>query len=260
MEQNLADLKSIERKLEGARYIDAHIHLDCFSSDKLNSCILEAGRRDILFFHNGFLPEDYLVSLDESLEKRTVKGLGYHPIHSCQKDSYPDNLSICLEEAAFIGEIGLDFHWVENRQGDNSQRTVFHQMMDWTNEYGKPCQIHSKGAEEEILENLKGREQRGALIHWYSGPIPLIPEFLELGCFFTAGPDLLQGQSSVLNRIPLERLLLESDGPEGIPWSCGVEHRADIFEEMYHFAAKAYGLNVSAFQERMQENAWNWLN
>lgn len=86
-----------------------------------------------------------------------------------------------------------------------------------------PVTIHCLRAFGRLLEILANgpRPEPGFLLHSYGGPVELVDRFAELGGYFGFPGSALdprrQRQQEVFRRIPLERLLVETDAPDQMP-------------------------------------------
>lgn len=122
-------------------------------------------------------------------------------------------------KASAVGEIGMDRVWCQVEL--SVQRTVFQQQLQWAGTLKKPVILHTKGCEKEVLEEISGFSHP-ILVHWYSCE-SYLEDYLDLGCFFTVGPDLFQNPAvrTVAEKVPLEKLMVESDGIEGLSWALG---------------------------------------
>lgn len=130
-----------------------------------------------------------------------------------------------------IGEIGLDFHYDNPRPG---QYALFERSLDLARSLSLPVVIHDREAHEETLEVLR-RKARGlkVLMHCYAAGAEKVEAFFELGCFFSvAGPVTFKNGQDVRDavaRIPLERLMAETDAPYLTPHP----HRGETNEPAY---------------------------
>ncbi|ERL65827.1 TatD family hydrolase [Schleiferilactobacillus shenzhenensis] len=131
----------------------------------------------------------------------------------------PGALRPVLEQAPVIGEIGLDTAWTDNPL--SQQRVAFVQQLAWARDWHKPVILHTKGAEEEILRTIQHFPNR-YYIHWYDSAAWL-PDYLRLDTYFSVGPSLGldPNVTRLAEAVPLNRLLLESDGLESIQWATG---------------------------------------
>lgn len=123
-----------------------------------------------------------------------------------------------IHTTRFIGEIGLDF----NKQFYHSkerQIDVFSQIIEWCQ--GTPVKIisiHSVRSDKDvlnILEKYDCTKHNKCILHWYSGTFKQLDRAIELGCFFSVNEYMLNSPNGrlIIQRIPVERLLLESDAP-----------------------------------------------
>lgn len=124
-----------------------------------------------------------------------------------------------IEKCPVLGEIGLDSVWTDADM--DAQRKVFHQQLDLARQLNKPVVLHTKGMEREIAGALRPYGMR-KLIHWYSCE-EFLDMYIEQGCWFTVGPDFAVNPAvrQVLERVPLGRLLTETDGMDAVEWALG---------------------------------------
>lgn len=86
-------------------------------------------------------------------------------------------------------------------------------------EAGLPVIVHNRDAHADVLAILKEAASRGAtgVLHCYSGSLELAMQFIDLGFFISiAGPVTFKNAKrpvEVASRIPIDRLLVETDCP-----------------------------------------------
>ncbi len=76
--------------------------------------------------------------------------------------------------------------------------------------------IHSRRASKAVLDRLEARPGTGVpVLHWFSGTVRDLERAINLGCWFSVGPAMLNGEKgrALTERMPRERVLTESDGP-----------------------------------------------
>lgn len=225
------------------KYIDMHIHLETYAPDTLD--------KETLYIHNTM----GLNSYNESLKKfnpltNIITSFGIHPMNVTSTSVSRNQIIELLNDSPFIGEIGLDYHWVEDKRTYPKQLEIFRMMLGICRDLDKIPMIHTKGAEKEVLELLKEFDIKTSLIHWYSGPITLIEEYLKLGAYFTIGPDIYN-DTSIFRSIPLNRLFLETDNPTGTPWIVGEER--DI-RDIYNYFSNLIGIDEKQLQIQLCHN------
>jgi len=119
-----------------------------------------------------------------------------------------------------LGEMGLDYY--RNLSPQKKQRDAFEAQMQLAQEVNLPVIIHDREAHDAIMEVLRrySRKTRGVL-HCFSGNLSMAKEAIELGFYISiAGPVTYhnsQALQEVARKIPLDRLLIETDCPWLIP-------------------------------------------
>lgn len=128
---------------------------------------------------------------------------------------------VSIQKADFLGEIGLDYYWAKDASAYPRQRKIFQAFMAYAYTTHTLANIHTKGAEKDVLAILKYyRTQDPLIIHWYSGPLDLVDDFLDLGCFFTISVDAGYSPltTQLIHHLPIDRILTETDGPSSLEW------------------------------------------
>lgn len=115
-----------------------------------------------------------------------------------------------------IGEIGLDNYW---KYGTEAKQTeLFIKQLDIANEMQLPIIIHTRDADNQMIDILKDRDfLYGGIIHCFSGSQQLADAALEKNLMLSfAGPITYKNNKElcdVLYNTPLSSLLLETDSP-----------------------------------------------
>ncbi len=204
-------------------YIDAHNHLD-FYGENIDRAIEDINKNRIITLANSMDVKSYILNKEYSEKSNyIIPTFGIHPNNASEFNGQLEELIPYIEESRLIGEIGLDYLWIEDRSLDKKQREIFYFILEESIKRNKYISIHTKNAEKEVYEALKDREYNKVIIHWYSGPLDILESFVELGCYFTVSVDI--GYSSltekVLMKIPMDKILVETDGPTALEWVNG---------------------------------------
>ena len=130
------------------------------------------------------------------------------------------------ERIVAIGEIGLDYHYT--RDFDQAQHETFRRQLRWANELDLPVIIHSRDATADCLrivreeiENAKSVNSQQptatqGVIHCFNGSVEVAQQWLDMGLYLGIGGVLTFKNcrlAETLEHVPLNRLLLETDGP-----------------------------------------------
>lgn len=74
--------------------------------------------------------------------------------------------------------------------------------------------IHIRGAEEDAIRILAKYNPPKAIVHWYTGNRDHMLKLVDLGCYFSINTNMVNScNAEKYHLLPLERLLIESDGP-----------------------------------------------
>lgn len=122
-----------------------------------------------------------------------------------------------------IGEVGLDYY--RNLSPKSDQIAAFKRFIHLARDINLPLIIHSREAEAEALQILAKENKGGvaAVMHCFAGTSDFLKECLDAGLFisFTASLTFKNAGAlrEVAGKMPVERLLLETDAPFLAPQS-----------------------------------------
>ena len=148
---------------------------------------------------------------------------GVHP-HSADEFT-PETLdrireALTHERMAAIGEIGLDYHYDFSPR--EKQRACFDAQLALAKTLQKPVIIHDREAHGDCMDLL--RQYRGSLsgvMHCFSASYEIAKECIDLGLYIAFGGALTfknaVHQWDIASRLPLDRLLIETDCPYMTP-------------------------------------------
>ncbi|MBW2624001.1 MAG: TatD family hydrolase, partial [Deltaproteobacteria bacterium] len=167
--------------------IDAHTHLDMYGG-KLDDALAEIQERRILSLSNSVDLNSYHHNVDISRKcPFIIPSFGIHPWSAPDNADNLDDFTESIAQTPMIGEIGLDYHWAENEKDYPAQRKVFEFFLAAAKERNKAVNLHTKGAEKEILDLLIKYDLPRVIVHWYSGPLGVFDKLIDRGCYFTFG-------------------------------------------------------------------------
>ena len=145
--------------------------------------------------------------------------VGVHPGSTEGEDPSVDTLLKLADhpEVIAIGETGLDYHY--NKGDLEWQRERFRRHVRAARECGKPLIIHTREAREDTLAIL--REERaetvGGVMHCFTEDWEMAQAALDLGFYISMSGIVTfrnaQQVKDVAARVPLDRLLIETDSP-----------------------------------------------
>lgn len=114
-----------------------------------------------------------------------------------------------------VGEVGLDYHWVKDPRARKAQEPIFSKFIDLATELNLPIVIHSRKAELRATEMLESQFSGEVLMHCFDGPPAVAHRVADNGWFITLPANFAKYRNRVRSAeiVPLEQLLLETDGP-----------------------------------------------
>eukprot|EP01124_Arcella_intermedia_P018346 TRINITY_DN25292_c0_g1_i1.p1 TRINITY_DN25292_c0_g1~~TRINITY_DN25292_c0_g1_i1.p1 ORF type:complete len:300 (-),score=73.44 TRINITY_DN25292_c0_g1_i1:45-878(-) len=217
-------------------YIDTHCHLEYIFQKKH----ITTGYEGFLQKHK--LPHNYegcisifcdpvafssLGDWENLLQNKGVWGaFGCHP-HNAKyyNESLKERIINCMShpKAVAWGETGLDYHY--NNSPPEVQRSAFIDQIQCAVAFNKPLIVHSRDAEKDTYDILKGYCPKDHLIHIHcfgdsrGQAEKLLKEFPNLYFGFTGAITYSNSnlRNIIANVIPLERIVLETDAPYMTP-------------------------------------------
>jgi TatD DNase family protein len=193
--------------------IDTHCHIDLYPNPIQVAQECELAGLITIGMTN--IPSHFEVGFKHLAGFKNVRlALGMHPLNL---ESVVKEWPIFLEnvnKTSYIGEIGLDFS-KEGIATKEIQINVFKKILSSSAPQTKMYSLHSRRAEREVLNELLHYKIKAAIFHWYSGPTTLIDEIVKSGYYFSINTSMIESKSGreIINRIPKNRILTESDGP-----------------------------------------------
>jgi TatD DNase family protein len=239
-------------------FIDAHAHLDRYGA-LLDSALHEIEEHSILTIANSMDLESYRDNLAIARRSEWVlPTFGIHPRNAARNLPELSKVSGAIEQTPMIGEIGLDFHWVEDSSQYPAQMKVLEYFLAAAREQKKIVNLHTKGAERQILDLLERYDIPRAIIHWYSGPLDILGAMIDCGAYFTVGVEALYSEHirEIARAIPLRQILTETDNPGGLKWLRGVTGMPSIVADVVEAIA---GLKEATRREMSQAVYANFL-
>jgi TatD DNase family protein len=209
----------------GSFLIDSHCHLDMESyTDDLDH-ILDRAR-------SAGVQSIISIGIDEESSRSAIKiananpmvkaSVGVHPhdVENITEGTY-QRLKVLISEnrdqVVGYGEIGLDF--AKQYAAADIQRKAFQEQLQLAKEMSLPLIIHDREAHEDTIQLLQrnGPFPHGGVMHCFSGDMVLAEQVLALG-FYISIPGVVtfkngQDLQEVARQVPLESLIIETDGP-----------------------------------------------
>ncbi|MEN8174290.1 MAG: TatD family hydrolase [Pseudomonadota bacterium] len=187
--------------------------------------------------------------------------VGVHPHEQDQQETDVDTLVALARDprVVAIGETGLDYY---REEGDLEwQRARFRTHIRAARQCGKPLIVHTRDAREDTIEILReeGAEVPGGVLHCFTETWEMARSALELGFYISFSGILTfknaQDLREVAAKVPLDRLLIETDSPylAPVPYR-GKPNEPRYLLEVAKQLAEVRGLPLQRVAEITREN------
>jgi TatD DNase family protein len=240
--------------------IDAHSHLDRYDlleGNFLESALVEIAESRIFTISNSMGLPSYRRNLEIGEKSGWVlPAFGVHPWNASQYVDCLSTLDEAIERCSMIGEIGLDHYFLEDASTYPAQRKVFEYFLEAAREQNKIINLHTKGAEKEVLGLLDQYDIHRAILHWYSGPLDILQELIVRGVYFTVGIEALYSKhvQGIAREIPANQLLTETDNPGGPKEFTGKPGMPGLVKDIYRRVAETRKTSVEAVVQLVHSN------
>lgn len=246
-------------------------------------------RCDDLLYRKNIL-EDSISNLDDMRRKRLEKSIffsaGIWPDvdsinnrFECIKtleeqiEEFKDDDSIFSDHLVAIGEGGLDHHWNPsgtdgrcaedfNRAVFEGEKELFEMQLELARKMNLPFIVHSRDAYIETLDSIKNVGYHNGIIHCYSYGKDEVKCFLDKGWYISlsgavtyAKKAKMDEMESLINYIPDDRLLLETDSPYLAPVPMrGQDNNPTFIKYTYDFVASKKNIRIEKLCDIVDKN------
>lgn len=244
--------------------IDTHCHLNIEPLLERTDEILEnaerAGVNKMVVIGIDIPTSEIAIQLAEK-HPQIYAAVGIHP-NDCSKapDNWQNHIVDMLAHprVVAVGETGLDYYWDDSPA--DLQKIFFRDHLDLALATGKPAIIHNRDADQDVLQQvLEHWNTKGVFHCWPAGwdiAKPLLDKGYHISFTGTVTFKKNLPVQDVATRMPLDRLMLETDSPFLTP----VPHRGTRPNEpkyLPHIAEKIAGLRDIDVEEVAQTTTNN---
>ncbi|KAA0011419.1 TatD family deoxyribonuclease [Billgrantia pellis] len=220
-------------------FVDSHCHLDRLDpvthGGSLDAALDAARARDVRqFLAVAVTLEDVPALIELSREHADVAiSAGIHPMQTLDHEPDIETIKQVAEHsgAVAIGECGLDYHYLDKTPGRVPSRDVqcerFRRQLIAATELELPVIVHTREAREDTLELIREHSDPaiGGVLHCFTEDLDMAREAVRHGFSISLSGIVTfrnaEALRDVARRVPLDRLLIETDSPYLAP----VPHR-----------------------------------
>ena len=208
--------------------VDSHCHLNFIdlslfenNLDKVIQASTEQGIEHFLSVCVELADFPTLCAIAERYQQVSIS-VGVHPAHD---DHAPEPTVAQLSELAAyprcvaLGETGLDYYHIKTKEAQQNQRQRFATHIQAARKVNKPLIIHTRDAAQDTLTVMRSEraETVGGVMHCFSESWDIATKAMEMNFYISISGIVTfknaQSLRDVAQKIPLERLLIETDSP-----------------------------------------------
>jgi len=222
------------------KIIDSHAHLNFRDFDTDREEVIKRSLDAGIWMINIGCNYETSKKAVEMTKDGVFAAVGIHPSYVSETfDSERYELLARSGKVIAIGEIGLDYY--HKPKNKNEQISLFIKQLNLAESLNLPVIIHCRSAHKEMVEILKRRRVRG-VVHCFTGKWEDAQSYLEMGLYigFTGIIFKLNLEESI-RRVPLDRMLVETDCPYLTPPSKSGRNEPLYLEEIVKAIAELRG-------------------
>ncbi|MCE8043077.1 TatD family hydrolase [Halomonas daqingensis] len=244
-------------------FVDSHCHLDRLDpathNGNLADALAAARARDVGQFLAVAVTLDDMPTLAAIAREHDDVAIsaGVHPLHLLEREPEIDTIKEAAEHfgAVAIGECGLDYHYLdktpERVPSREVQRERFRRQLVAATELELPVIVHTRDAREETLELIREHSDPaiGGVLHCFTEDLEMAREAVRHGFYISLSGIVsfrnAESLREVARRVPLDRLLIETDSPylAPVPYR-GKPNEPAWVVEVAECIAEARGISV----------------
>lgn len=186
--------------------------------------------------------------------------LGIHPNETAKKVDVDYLVKLGGDsKVVAIGETGLDYF--RSEEGANWQQERFRTHIQAAKTLKKPLIVHTRAAKKDTITLLReeGANEVGGVMHCFTEDWPMAKEALDMN-FFVSFSGIVTFKNAtaiqeVAKRIPLDRMLIETDSPYLAPNPYrGKQNEPSYVLHTADYLANLHAINLEKFAEQTTQN------
>lgn len=196
--------------------VDSHCHLQFEQFEDDREDVIKDIQKNLDFVVlAGCSPEDNQKVLEIASSFSQIKYcLGVHPLY-CENVKIEEvEKQIGSNEPCAVGEIGLDYNYITDKDSREYSEKVFRDMLEIAENYGLGVVIHSRNAERKCFEIVEEYDVQG-FFHCFNGEPELAKEISSKGHFIGVTNQVFYSSrvQNIVGAVDLEHIMTETDSP-----------------------------------------------
>lgn len=212
-----------------------------YNRETIPSSLKLAEEHDFIYSTVGWYPQDAINMEEGDLE--WLESLCSHP------------------KVVAIGEIGLDYYW--DTSPKELQQQIFREQIRLARRMKLPIVIHNREAHGDVVRILKEENaaEVGGIMHCFSGSWEIAKQCLDMNFYISFGGPITFKNAvrpkEVLAKVPLDRLLIETDCPYLTPHPYrGKRNEPAYVRYVAEAAAEIKGIEMEEIARITSENSF----
>lgn len=250
-------------------WVDSHCHLDRLDlssyQQQLDGAIDAAHARGISHLLNISIDMNNVEDVITIAQKyeNVFASVGVHP--SNQEGNQP-SLETLIEltkrsKVIAVGETGLDYYYNKESNYQKMQRESFAKHLAASHLTGKPTIVHTREAQIDTMDIIRseGDINVGGIMHCFTESWEMAKQALDLNYYISISGIVTfkaaHNVQEVAKKIPLDRLLVETDSPylAPVPYR-GKKNEPQYVKEVGEFVAALRGMQPQDLAQITSEN------
>ena len=253
-------------------FVDSHCHLDRLDLTPYNGEISaaiaaanEAGVKGILCVCIDM--ENFPAVLKLAQQDNIWASVGIHPLESKSHEATAEELleHAKHEKVVAIGETGLDYYYAKDGKEAMQQRFVT--QLEVGDQSQLPVIIHTRDARQDTLDLMRAHASResAGVLHCFTENWDMAKAAMDMNFFISLSGIVTFRNADALRdvarRVPLDRLLIETDAPYLAP----IPHRGKSNEPKFvadvaRYLASLKGVSVEELAQVTTDNFYRLFN
>ncbi|MFP8968407.1 TatD family hydrolase [Pokkaliibacter sp. CJK22405] len=205
--------------------VDSHCHLNMLKSDtesvteRLQAARARGVEKFLCISVDLETFPDVIAYADE--HEDVYASLGIHPLHPVVGLPVTTQFAAKAQhpKVVAIGETGLDYFYAKELAQQKTQQELFAFQLTQGKELGLPVIVHTREAQEDTLALIRqyGSTETAGVLHCFTENWEMASKAIDLGYYISFSGILTFRNAETLRevarKVPLERILVETDSP-----------------------------------------------
>ncbi|WP_305513930.1 TatD family hydrolase [Methanobrevibacter sp. V14] len=205
--------------------IDTHCHIDFEDFDSDREEVIQRAKDNLdHVIVSGYSNDSNIkvLKLSKDNEGFIYPTFGFHPVSSqnaTQEDIKiaHENVRKYIDDIVAIGEVGMDYFYVSDKDLRERQEEIFRGFLDLANEYKVPIVMHVRDCEKKAVNIIEDYENIPYFVfHCYGGSLKTAKRIMNRGDSYMSFSTMLcysKHHQDLIEKIDLNYVLTETDSP-----------------------------------------------